>query len=31
MNKYDIEQYINECNAYVIREERKEQNNQDNI
>lgn len=27
MNENDIERYARECNAYVIREERKEQNN----
>lgn len=26
MSKYDIERYAIECNAYVVREERKEQN-----
>lgn len=26
MNNYDLEQFAKECNAYMIREERKEQN-----
>lgn len=26
MRKYDVERYARECNTYVVREERKEQN-----
>lgn len=29
MNKYDIERYARECNAYIVREERKEKSDQD--
>lgn len=29
MSKYDIEQYAKECNAYVVRKERKEKNKND--
>lgn len=29
MSEYEIERYAAECNAYVIRERRKEENNTD--